>query len=55
MKALLAVATVALLAGCASHTQCVQPDPVEPAHPKVWNQGVNAGKEITPANGSVVK
>lgn len=55
MKALLAVAAVALLAGCAAHNVCVQPDPVEPAHPKVWNKGVNAGKEIVPANGSVVK
>jgi type IV pilus biogenesis protein CpaD/CtpE len=55
MKTLLAVAAVALLAGCAAHTTCVQPDPVEPSHPKVWNKGVNGGKEIVPANGTTVK
>lgn len=48
MKALIAVAAVALLAGCASH-QCVQPDPVQPAH-GTWNKGVNAGQEIVPFN-----
>jgi len=50
MKTLLAVAAVALLAGCASQKQCIQPDPVEPAHPKVWNQGVNGGEDIKAFN-----
>lgn len=45
MKALLAVAAVALLAGCAAQSQCVQPDPVQPAS-KAWNKGVNGGENF---------
>lgn len=45
MKALLAIATVALLAGCAYNSQCVQPDPVQPSS-KCWNQGVDCGTGI---------
>lgn len=31
-KALLALAAVAVLAGCAGSNQCVQPDPLQPAY-----------------------
>ncbi|MFN7162908.1 MAG: hypothetical protein ACK5YK_01955 [Pseudomonadota bacterium] len=45
----LALAAAALLAGCATRSTCVQPDPVQPAvNSKCWNQGVNCGQGITP-------
>lgn len=46
MKTLLAVATVALLAGCMHNNTCVQPDPVEPQHSNCWNKGVDCGTGI---------
>lgn len=53
MKApLIAVATVALLAGCAHQQQCVQPDPVEPAHNKCWEKGVDCGTGIKAFKGT---
>lgn len=51
MKALIAVAAVAMLAGCASSHQCVQPDPTQPAH-GIWDKGVNAGEPLVPFNGT---
>lgn len=51
MKALLALAAVVTLAGCAHNDVCVQPDPVEPQKQNCWNKGVNCGMEIVPVNG----
>jgi|GEM_PF-6850266 len=50
MKAILAVAALVVLAGCAAQNQCVQPDAVQPAS-QCWNNGVNCGQPITPFNG----
>lgn len=48
MKALLLTAVIGLgLTACAQTHQCVQPDPVEPAHGGCWNQGVDCGTGIT--------
>lgn len=50
MKMLIAVAALALLAGCmVSRNQCVEPDALEP-QTKVFNKGLNAGEPLQPFN-----
>ena len=49
MKTMLALAAAIALTACGATTQCVQPDPVQPAS-GCWNQGVNCGTPITPVN-----
>lgn len=49
MKTIIALAAVALLAGCATQSSCVQPDPLEPKD-HCWNKGVNCGEPLGNVN-----
>ena len=46
MKALILTAALALTLTACAQKQCVQPDPIEPAHNECWNKGLDCGTGI---------
>jgi hypothetical protein len=46
MKALILTAAVAMALTACAQKQCVQPDPVDPAHTACWDKGLDCGTGI---------